>query len=194
MAISIIKKEKNLHREITNIYSCYENGIYSIKQIIQSDNLIQVNTKNEGDDTSEFSFREIIKYARDSYCLESYKSYRKHLLTESFEYLVGKCFIPNIYAGQYKGYSAENAYSLLQAILLLPKIAKNDCRILLYDYKHFVFSTLIFKKINTDSLDNQKALEYKVVSPISGIAEYDQNEELLSFQSRSFWLHRVDNT
>lgn len=171
---------------IKRIYTCYENGAYSIKQVVQYDNCIKTYIKTEDDRCSEFSLQEEIHYDRDSYCIKHYKRYRNHLITESFSYDVGKPFTPNEQAAHYKGYSAENAYSLLHAIWLLPKIESN--RLLLYENKNFYFSAFIFKNIDMGRLDNN-TIAYKITSPIVGLAEYESKSELLlSFRSRDFYL------
>ena len=173
-----------------HIYDCYERGVHSIKQVIQSDGIIWINTIDEQD--SNIIFQEEIHYDPHSCCIESYKCHRNHLLIDSFVYCPGKIFMPNNRARQYKGFSAENAYSLHQAILLLPRINRNS-RVLLYDHKTFSFSALLFLNENRGITDNTNGLVYKIISPIVAVAEYEPESKLLRiFQSRDLCLTLID--
>lgn len=173
-------------------YVCCEHGTHSIRQVILSDCLICIETKKERD--SEPYIREEIHFNPNSYCIECYKSYRNRLLIDSFTYCLGKIFTPNIRAGQYRGFSAENAYNLYQAIFLLPRIEKTNRRVLIYDHKIFSFSSIFYKKINFEATENDSHVLYKIISPIVAVAEYETESKILdSFISHDFCLTRIEN-
>ena len=183
-----------MNTEIEQIYSCFDKGEYYTKQIILFDDKIQINTKKADSTCSSFIVQEEIQFHKETCCIKNYQSYRNHLKIESFSYSLGKCFTPNIYASQYRGFTDELACSLLQALLLLPRISKNSNKILLYDNTHFRFSTLFFKIVDIKGQQFSDSLVYKIITPFVGIAEYSKaNEMLLSFQSQDFSLHKMSD-
>ncbi|AEE95659.1 hypothetical protein Mahau_0445 [Mahella australiensis 50-1 BON] len=118
---------------------------------------------------------EQILFEDKNYCLSEYMNKSGSLLIESWKYVKGELFIPNSRFPQYRLYTADDAYTYSQLLLLLPLIIKNNTIPIVYNANNCIFTRVFYKLL--PSLDN--IVMYKLLSPMVAFVEYNAKTLML---------------